>query len=75
MHSSTRGVISGGYEDPSTVDTMEYIQFQQQDMIDFGNLTSAVVCHDRCNVKWSWRFRIMSDIKINNITDRSGKWG
>ena len=40
--SSTRGVRSGGYEDPSRVDTMEYIQFATTgDAIDFGNLTST----------------------------------
>ncbi len=34
--------MSGGYEDPSTVDTMEYIQFASTgNAVDFGNLTGA----------------------------------
>ena len=42
--------------------------------LDFGDL-SAQVANTDAHVKWSWRFRIMSDIKINNITDRTGDSG
>ena len=51
---------------------MEYVQIMTTgNAIDFGDLINWILMN--WNVKWSWRFRIMSDIKINNITDRN--WG
>ena len=38
--------------------------------VDFGDLLAV---DEYCWMfKWSRRFRIMSDLKINNITDRTG---
>ena len=42
--------------------------------IDFGDLLSGSCWFWIC-FKWSWRFRIMSELRINNITDRAGSSG
>ena len=42
--------------------------------IDFGDLKSMEEVIWRW-FKWSWRFRIMSELRINNITDRAGSSG
>ena len=55
---------------------MEYVQIMTTgNALDFGDLTHQLVGGHGGLFKWSWRFRIMSDIKINNITDRSGNSG
>ncbi len=55
---------------------MDYVQIMTTgNAIDFGDLSITGYYISRWLFKWSWRFRIMSDIKINNITNRSGDGG
>ena len=42
--------------------------------IDFGDKTDWILGVGGM-FKWSWRFRIMSELRINNITDRAGSSG
>ena len=39
---------------------------------DFGDLTSDQNEEDG-TIKWSWRFRKVSDLKINSISNRGGE--
>ena len=55
---------------------MDYVQIMTTgNAVDFGDLSANAKSGYWSCIKWSWRFRIMSDIKINNITDRSGNSG
>ena len=52
----------GGTFTPSYTNTIEYKQIMTTgNAVDFGDLSTAG--GSRWNFKWSWRFRIMSDIK------------
>ena len=50
LANSTRGVFSGGLNDPSNIKTINYVTIASTgDAIDFGNLTAALHAHNGCS--------------------------
>ena len=75
MHHQLVQWLLGEHHPSGRTNTIDYVQIMTTgNAVDFGDLTSTYDGGGWC-IKWSWRFRIMSDFKINNITNRSGSSG
>ena len=59
---------------PAKIDSIDYVQIMTTgNAVDFGDLLRSESIGSSC-IKWSWRF-IMSDFRVDKITNRDGSAG